>query len=241
MKLHHFFVTPQSIQGRTARIDDANACKQIARVLRLKVGDEILLLDGDGFEYTCALTTVGAKGVVGEIIHRQQNATESALKITLYQANLKKDNFEWAVQKCTEVGVAAFVPIQTERSEKLQLNVERAEKIITEAAEQSGRGIVPTLAEPQPLADALRRVCRADVPNFILHSEGDPIKNVARGTALYAANIFVGPEGGWSDAELDTFRQLEKDGYPLQLVSMGPRTLRAETAGLVAAGILLTR
>ncbi len=241
MKLHHFFVSPQSIQGRVARIDDANACKQITRVLRLKMGDEILLLDGDGFEYTCALTTVGAKSIVGEIIHRQPNATESELKITLYQSLLKKENTEWAFQKCTEVGVAAFAPIQTERSEKMQLNMERAEKIIKEAAEQSGRGIVPTLAEPQLLADALKRACRADVPNFILHSEGDQIKNVARGKELYAANIFVGPEGGWSDAELEEFRRREKDGYPIALVSMGPRTFRAETAGLVAAGILLTR
>lgn len=241
MRLNHFFVSPQAIQGRIARIEDAGIAKQIARVLRLKAGDEILLLDGDGFEYTTKLVSVSVKEIVGEIIHRQTNTTEPMLKITLYQALLKKENTEWAFQKCTEVGVAAFVPLATERSEKLQINAERVEKIVREAAEQSGRGIIPEIAEPQPIAEALRRACRADVPNFILHSEGDAIKNVARGKTLFAANLFVGPEGGWSDAELEEFRRREKDGYPMQLVSLGARTLRAETAGVVAAGILLTR
>ena len=241
MKLHHFFVSPQSLRGRVARIDDGGVAKQIAKVLRLKAGDEILLLDGDGFEYTTKIVSVSAKSVIGEIIHRQTNATEPELKITLYQALLKKENTEWAFQKCTEVGVATFVPIQTDRSEKLQLHIERAQKIIKEAAEQSGRGIIPKLEEPQSLADVLKRVCRADVPNFILHSEGDMMKNVARGKELFAVNMFVGPEGGWSDAELEEFRRREKDGYPIQLVSLGARTLRAETAGVVAAGILLTR
>jgi 16S rRNA (uracil1498-N3)-methyltransferase len=211
MRLNHFFVTPQSIQGRTARIDDRVIAKQIARVLRLQLGDEVLLLDGDGFEYVGKLSNVSAQEVVCEIVRRQQNTSEPALKITLYQALLKKDNIEWVAQKCTEVGVTAFAPIVTERSEKLQLNVERMKKIIREAAEQSGRGIIPELAEPQLLTDALRCVCRAEVPNVILHREGDAIKNVAHGTMRYAANIFVGPEGGWSDSEFEEFRCREND------------------------------
>lgn len=223
------------------RIEDHEIAKQIAKVLRLKAGDEILLLDGDGFEYTTKLIKISTKEIVGEIMHRQINGNEPQLKITLYQALLKKDNIEWAFQKCTEVGVAAFAPIVTARSEKTKMHQERVAKIVREAAEQSGRGIVPEMGEPQELQSAITKVCRMDMPSIILHDEGDPIRNIGRGNQLYALNMFVGPEGGWSEEELAEFRRREKDGYPMHLVSLGARTLRAETAGVVAAGILLAR
>lgn len=241
MKVHHFFVAPQSLHGRNIAINDPLIVKQIAKVLHLAPGEEVMLLDGDGFEYVTRLVSVSAKTVSGEILKRQQNITEPNLKITLHQALLKKDNIEWAFQKCTEVGVHAFNPVMTARSEKQSFKTDRAIKIIREAAEQSGRGIIPELAVPQLFEAALRRATRSDVPIAVLHSEGEPIGSYYDGKQLFAAHLFVGPEGGWSDEELEFVRNMGKEGRHVTLVSLGTRTLRAETAGVVAAGILLAR
>jgi len=148
MKLHHFFIAPQMFSGRFANINDVEIAKQISKVLRLKIGEEVILLDGDGFEYVTRLTKISVKEIQAEILKRHINGNEAMLKIALFQSLIKKDNFEWVLQKCTEVGVTAFTPIHAERGEKQNLNIPRMQKILRESAEQSERAIVPQLAEP---------------------------------------------------------------------------------------------
>ena len=172
---------------------------------------------------------------------RQANSNEPELKITLYQALIKKDNFELTLQKCTEIGVSAFVPILAERSEKKGFNALRALKVLKEAAEQSGRGIVPALAEPLDYRLAVSRVAATDTSTAIFHPDGEPIGSYSKSGKLLALNIFIGPEGGFSEAEIDFARDFMKKGRPLDIVSLGKLILRAETAGLVATGILLNR
>ncbi len=228
------------LQGRIAHIIDADVSRQIAKVLRLTPGTEVVLLDGAGFEYVTKLTRITQREVSGEIMQRQINHNEPELKITLYQSMLKKDKLEWVLQKCTEVGVSAFVPLHTERSEKLGFKEERAKIIIREAAEQSERGYIPELLGVQDFRYALKRASSA-ASTIVLHMEGGGIGNYMPREILYAVNVFVGPEGGWSEAELDIVRELVKEGRPIKMVSLGPRILRGETAGLVASGILLNR
>lgn len=241
MKLHRFFIAPQMFSGRIANIDDAEIVKQISKVLRLHPGEEIILLDGDGFEYITRLIKVGAREAQAEILKRQINGNEPLLKIALYQSIIKKDNFEWVLQKCTEVGVSSYVPIRSERSEKQNLNIPRMQKILREAAEQSERAMVPPLSEPQEFLKALQRAALTGVPTLVLHPGGDPIKNYAKNKDLFELNMFVGPEGGFSDAEIDAARELRANGRQIDVVSLGPRILRAETAGLVAAALMLNR
>ncbi len=241
MKLHRFFIPPQFISGRYARIPDPDLAKQIGRVLRLSPGDMLILLDGDGFEYTARLEKVSAREVHVEIMKRQWNDKEPELKIALYQSLIKKDKIEWVFEKCTEVGVTNFHPVLSERSEKLRFNVLRAEKVVKEAAEQSERGIKPEILEIEEFGRALRRGAASEAMILILHPEGSSLERVTFPKKLLAVNIFVGPEGGFSDAEIDLARELIKNGAPISIVSLGPRILRAETAGLVASAILLNR
>lgn len=241
MKRHRFFIDPRAIQGRFAYIEDALVCGQIARVLRLRAGDEVILLDGLGFEYAARLTKVSSREVSAEILQRQMNKNEAGLKVTLYQALVKKDKFEWVLQKCTEVGVAGFVPVRAARSEKTGLNEERAKKVLKEAAEQSERAVIPELMEIKTFEAALRKAVTPDAPTMILDASGEPIANAATARSRFTLNVFIGPEGGWDETELEAARMLARQGYPLEIVNLGPRTLRAETAGLVAAGIVLNR
>ncbi len=241
MRYHRFFVAPQMLLGRIARIEDPEIVKQISKVLRLQIGEEIILLDGDGFEYVVRLLKIGAHEVQGEILKRHINPNEPLLKINLFQALIKKDNFEWVLQKCTEVGVTSFVPLKCERTEKENINVERFKKILREAAEQSGRALVPQLQETQDFSRALRRAVLLQAPNIILHPTGELIKDFCKHKDLFEVNIFVGPEGGFTDVELDAVRELRAGGRDVQIISLGSRILRAETAGLVAAAYLLNR
>ncbi|MDO8584539.1 MAG: RsmE family RNA methyltransferase [bacterium] len=241
MKRHRFFIDPRAIQGRFAYIEDASVCGQISKVLRLRAGDEVILLDGLGFEYAARLVEVNARKAQAEILHRQMNKNEAELKITLYQALVKKDKFEWVLQKCTEVGVTHFVAVQAARSEKTGLNEERAKKVLKEAAEQSERAIIPELSEIKTFESALRKAVTPDTPTMILDASGESIVSSKMARTRYTLNVFVGPEGGWDEAELEAVRGLMREGYPLEIVNLGPRVLRAETAGLVAAGIVLNR
>jgi 16S rRNA (uracil1498-N3)-methyltransferase len=164
--------------------------------------------------------------------------------ITLYQAVLKGERFAWALQKGTEVGVSAFVPLITERSIIADLHVvdakvERWQRIIQEAAEQCGRGKVPELRHGQMLRQALKTPAWPGALRLIPW-EGEHA--VALSQVLRECNLnegarielFVGPEGGFSDAEIAWARS-----HHVRPISLGPRILRAETAGLAAAiGIL---
>ncbi len=241
MRYHRFFVAPQMLLGRFAKIDDLEIIKQISKVLRLQINDEVILLDGDGFEYVVRLLKISPKEVQGEILKRHINPNEPLLKIALFQSLIKKDNFEWALQKCTEVGVKSFVPIRCERTEKENINILRANKILREAAEQSGRAIVPKLEEAQDFARALRRAALLRAPNIILHPQGELIKDFYKHKDFLEVNIFVGPEGGFTDAEIDLVLELRAEGKDVHVISLGSRILRAETAGLVAASFLLNR
>ncbi len=241
MRYHRFFVAPQMLLGRIAKIEDPEIVKQISKVLRLQLGEEIILLDGDGFEYVVRLLKIGAHEVQGEILKRHINQNEPLLKITLFQALIKKDNFEWALQKCTEVGVNSFVPLKCERTEKENINAERLKRILRETAEQSARAVVPQLQEAQDFSRALRRAVLLQAPSIILHPQGEPIKDFYKNKDLFEVNIFVGPEGGFTDVELDVARELRAEGKEVHIVSLGSRILRAETAGLVATAVLLSR
>lgn len=241
MKRHRFFIDPRAIQGRFARIEDKALCAQIARVLRLKSGEEIILLDGLGFEYAARIESVSGREVNAEILQRQMNKNEAELKITLYQSLVKKDKFEWVLQKCTEIGVASFVPVRAARSEKTGLNEERAKKVLKEAAEQSERAVIPELSEIKTFEVALKRAVTPDTATMILDATGEAVANAITARSRFTLNIFVGPEGGWDEAELEAARKLMREGYSLEIVNLGPRVLRTETAGLVAAGVVLNR
>jgi 16S rRNA (uracil1498-N3)-methyltransferase len=237
--MHRFFVPSVTFDRAPAVSLGGDLAHQLARVLRLRSGERVVLLDGRGEEWVVRLTAVAPERVEGEIEARRVGGGEPGLHLRLYQALLKGDHLDYVLQKGTEVGIAAFAPVLTERTIARGVDARklaRWERIVREAAEQSGRARVPTVAEPLPLAAVPN--CLVGTPAFALW-EGE--RAVGLGAALGALRPFptrlaliVGPEGGLSEAEVADLR-----AAGIASVTLGPRILRAETAGLVAASALL--
>ena len=235
---YRFFVHPDAIREQDVWSDDPVLVHQLLNVLRLEPGMNVTLLDNTGWEYSVVLDTIERRMVHGMINHRRLVAAPR-LNLTLYIALLKADRFEWVLQKGTELGVAAFVPITTEHTvvddaaDVGMAKIERWERIIREAAEQSRRGQFPRLLPAQPFAQA----CQQAVPQSrtLLLWEGETtvsLREALRSTPTNTSStlaLFSGPEGGWSTAEIDAAK-----GYNVECVTLGQRILRAETAPIAA-------
>ena len=235
--MHRFFVSPDCIDGDQAVVTGA-AARQLATVLRAAPGDRIALLDDTGAEYFVTLSRVGPKEVAGAVTGRAVDAETPSPPITLYQALLKADRFEQVLQKCTELGVARFVPVVTERcvprvdARWAANRYPRWRRIVTEAAEQSGRRRIPALDG----AVGLEEACDAAEGVRLIPWEGERVTGIR--AALRAAgpeslrggaSVFVGPEDGLTEAETDG--AASRGIVP---VSLGPRVLRSETAAMAA-------
>lgn len=253
--MHRFFVSPKSFASHPVVLTGDQAY-QIRRVLRLRLGESVTLLDGLGHAFEATLIALGEADAKFQVTRRWIVEGEPRTHITLYQAVLKGDHFAWALQKGVEVGVSRFVPIVCERNVIDDLNAveakrERWERIIQEAAEQSGRGRRPELApaqlfqqavappHPPPAAAGGAAGGRLSLLRLIPW-EGERavrLHNVLAGCNLAAGariEIVVGPEGGFTEEEIALARR-----YGVQPVTLGPRILRAETAGVMAAAIIL--
>ena len=258
--MHRFFVSPQAFASHPVILTGDQA-HQVRRVLRLRLGERVELLDGQGYAYEAILIALGETDAKFQVAKRWAATGEPRAHITLFQAVLKGDNFAWALQKGTEVGVNRFVPTVCARNVVDDLDAvegkrERWARIIQEAAEQCGRGWLPELAPAElfPQAVAERPASPALVHpaknNPVPASEGEALRLIAwegeRATRLrdalagcnFAAapriEVFVGPEGGFTDEEVAMARR-----YDVQPVTLGPRILRAETAGVIAAALIL--
>ncbi len=233
--MHRFFTT--EIQNGTAAVRGEDV-KHIAKVLRLRAGDCVQLCDGEGNECDAVITSVAPDAVTFETQPWQRAKTESETRITLFQCLPKAGKMETIIQKCVELGASAFVPVQSERCVVVLKppyagRIERWQRVSEEAAKQSRRGVIPTVYEPA----AVDKLSFADFDAVFAAYENE--RTVSLKTALRAhpgkrIAIVVGPEGGFSDAEIET---LVKKGAVS--VSLGPRILRTETAGMAMTAQIL--
>lgn len=231
-----YIEAPLAIGTRVALPETAAA--HLLRVLRLGVGDACVLFNGDGFDYDCRITTAGKRGGEAEVLAAREVDNESALRIVLLQGVARGEKMDWILQKATELGVAGFVPVNSERSE-VRLDAARGEKrlahwqgVVASACGQSGRAKVPPVAAPVPLAEAV-----AGLPAEALRLTLDPTADAAvrgladpRGRSIVVA---IGPEGGWSPRDRSVLAAAGFEGLRL-----GPRILRTETAGIAAISAL---
>lgn len=240
--MHRFFVTADSFHEKQIVLTGA-AAHQIRNVLRMKSGDSIIVLDNSGDEYTVLLTEIDKQRVVGEVIGRQKSEAEPKIQITLYQSLLAREKFEWVLQKCTEAGVSGFVPVVTERSivrwpETLTpRKMSRWRSIITEAAEQSGRGRIPMLESSVYFSDALAGLGGFDLCLVgSLQPNGLSLREILRTgeTEIIRIALFIGPEGGFTEKEI-----ADACGRGAKTFSLGKRILRTETAAVVASALIL--
>lgn len=238
--MNRFFVDPAVLVDGPILLDGGMA-HQMARVLRLRPGDRVVLLDGSGQEVVAELRQVRPHGVVACPVERRPGRPEPACAVTVYQGVLRPARFEWLLEKGTELGVVAFVPLLTERSVVRPEDggkADRWRRIVREAAEQCGRAVLPEVRPPARLTDAiggaggLRLLCWEA-------SEGPGLRMtlreaVAAGARPAAVSLFMGPEGGFTEAEVEAAREAGA-----HVVSLGRRILRSETAGLAAAAAVL--
>lgn len=248
--LHRFFVDPSLLTTDRVALGGPLA-HQLARVLRLRPGGRIVLLDGRGSEWVVVLREVSSSTVVGDVEQVRPARPEPRLALDLYQALVPRDRFEVVLQKGTEVGIRRFVPVWCERSivpggDKIDdRRIERWQRIVREAAEQCERAIVPTVERPLRFEVALTEAIAG--PTLIAwerereRSARTGLDEVLRPTDATGAGperpslaLFVGPEGGFSLSEIEHARSAGA-----LTVSLGPRILRTETAGPILAALAL--
>jgi 16S rRNA (uracil1498-N3)-methyltransferase len=230
MRLHRFYIDPEVHElDHDFWLSDDGLFNQLVKVFRYRTGSEIILFDGVAHERLYRITDVGRDAVHVTMVTDFER-TLPHRHIYLFWALLKKDNNEWILQKATELGVSNFVPVLAERSEKTGFNLERAQRILIEAAEQCGRSDIPRVREPIGL-DAVVQEYAHDV-TLLVCDEREKTKTMVK--ADKPVGILIGPEGGWSPDELAAFTSAGVGSLHL-----GRLTLRAETAAVVAAAQLL--
>lgn len=238
--MHRFFIPPDFIAPEDVVFPPAVA-RQIRVVLRMTTGDVVQVLDNAGEMFSVRLTAVTQNNVVGHIIERQPATGEPVTKLVLYQSFLKRDKFEWVLQKGTEIGVSRFVPMVTRRSLVKSTDMKankmaRWQKILAEAAEQSHRGRIPDLAAAVSFETMLTQLPDYDI-SLIARAGSAPqtLKEaIAQNRGGQSAALLIGPEGGFIEEEV-----IEAQQSGAAAVTLGPRILRTETAALVAAALLL--
>jgi len=233
--MHRFFVSPETITNQKFSSHDEELIHQLSRVLKIRAGEKILVLDNAEHEYLIELSTVNKKAIEGKVLKKENKLDiSSSRQIHLFVPPLKNTSrWEWMLEKCTEIGVTSFTPLITARTEVKELRkIERLERIIKEAAEQSGRTKLPVIHEPLTFQNAVKN----DGTNLIatLTPGAEPITGTdapRRVSTKY--NLFIGPVGDFTPEEITL--ALEHKFYP---ISLGSQILRTETAAMVGVSLL---
>lgn len=238
--LMHRFLVEGNISLGSVMIPDPALAHQVKHVLRMRAGDTITLFSSapsrEGQDFLVRIERLTERVLEGEVVSCMKNDREPRITLTLYAALLKKDNMEWVFEKGTEVGVSVFAPIVTERAVKVRIHKERAWHILKEAAEQSGRAIVPTLMDVVPFAEAVQAAKQSGGLTVFAHEKEARNQLGNLPLANQRINLFIGPEGGFSEKEVAEARTA---GFSITALSR--RVLRAETASITAAYFLLHR
>ena len=231
-----FFVSKDNIneEYRTISILGEDAF-HIARSLRMAVGDSLTVCDGEGRDYDCTLAKIRDDRVDCEIENSMPCPAEPPYKATVYQALVKGERLDVAIQKSVEFGASAIVPFESSRcivrmkGEKEGSKSQRRRRIASEAAKQCGRGIIPTVAEPVSFVDMIIEAAKADLAIFCYEKEGERMLGTTlenlRANPPKSVAIVVGPEGGFSPEEA-----LKAENAGLLLLGLGKRILRTESA-----------
>jgi len=247
LSLRRFYAEPEAFLRTPGGVTlSEEESRHLRDVLRLRAGDEAHVFDGEGREFDCVVREVGGRreGATLEVRGAvEPPSPESPLELTLAVALLKGEKFDLVVQKATELGAARVVPVETKRSDvRLRderdalKRVERWRRLALEAAKQSGRARVPAVEGPVAFAALVEAATRPEEAR-VLFAEGggaplDSLLTTAGGRHT-AAVALVGPEGGWEDEEV-----AHAGAYGWHIVTLGGRTLRAETAAITVCALL---
>jgi 16S rRNA (uracil1498-N3)-methyltransferase len=232
-----FFVPGVHERGERVRFDAGDA-HHIRDVLRLGTGDRVEVIDSAARAFVGQLET-SEGGMVAALVEEREPAPASRLRVDIAQALPKGPKMDFIVEKATELGAGAVLPFTSERTIARDAGVQKLERwrrIARSAAEQSGRRSVPAILPPMGYAELLTRFCAYDVVLFPWESAEqtalrDRLPSLLRGA--HSILVAIGPEGGFSRPEVEAARE-----RGAEIVSLGPRILRTETAALVVLSVL---
>jgi 16S rRNA (uracil1498-N3)-methyltransferase len=251
--MHRFFVSPDQFEDDKV-VMTGPAVHQIRNVLHLGPGDHIVVLDNSGWEREAAIVKVGQEQIIGNVLSRTLATGEPRTKVSLYQGVLKGSHFEFVLQKGTELGIVEFVPLISQRCviaglDDVNKKRERWRRILQEAAEQSRRGRLPRLQMAVLFSQACERAKRTGGLSLMPWEEEKSVslkrvfgkeRKEAKGSKApsfpsrpFSINLFIGPEGGFTSEEVTLAQR-----YGIVPITLGPRILRAETAGLVVTAAI---
>jgi 16S rRNA (uracil1498-N3)-methyltransferase len=235
----HFYIDPDKIKENTFSINGEQS-HYILNVRRFKNNDEIMIFDGLGNSYKAQITSISKNEVSGKIISSSYKVP--AFKVDLYAAIPKGDRFEWLIEKCSEIGVSAITPINAKRSITTGFSKnksERYKKISISASSQCGRNDIMKINDPTDFKIACKNaIANKNFVDILLwESESQYLSEETTLNHNYnGANIFIGPEGGFENEEIDFAKCLG-----IKIISLGENILRVETAAIVASVQVLTR
>ncbi len=234
-----FFIDRENLKDDYVEIDKDNA-NHIINALRCKIGEEIEISIGDGYDYICKISKIEQGKVIADIVDCFGNESEPKTKITLYQGLPKSEKMELIIQKCVELGIDTIVPVVTDRtivklSGKEEKKVARWNKISESASKQSRRGKIPKVESPITFKEAILKAKENNM-NIIPYEKEEKtnIKSIIKDFKGDKIGVFIGPEGGFSEKEIE----LAKENSVIP-ITLGRRILRTETAGFVTTNILL--
>lgn len=242
--MHWFYINDSQIHDGCIELSGEKV-NHIKNVLRMKAGEKIILCNQEGTDYLCEISVINDEYVKAEILSAGDSESELPVKITLFQGLPKKDKMELIIQKAVELGVHEIVPVAMKRcvariedSKKEEKKLKRWQAVADCAAEQSKRGIIPKVHSLMSYKEAVKYAKENISYNLFpyelakgMEFSHQCIKDAVKKTS---AGIFIGPEGGFEDEEAD----LAKDSG-FQVISLGKRILRTETAGLALLSILM--
>lgn len=220
---------------------DGESARHIAKSLRMRVGDVICVTDGGGDDYGCQIEEITKDEVVLKVCYKQACESEPSCRVTIYQGVPKSSKMEDIIQKCVELGVCKIVPTLTKRcvsrpdDKAAGKKNQRYQKIALEAAQQSGRGIVPKIENMKTLRQAIAED-ESDVKIVFYEGGGEKLADIVK-LDTESVGVFIGPEGGFEQEEVE---QIEASGGVR--ATLGKRILRTQTAPVAAltAIMLLT-
>lgn len=231
-----FFCEKQNISDSTAIIC-GNDAHHMTKVLRMRQGENVTLCDMNGTDFDCIIESINENNEVTlKIINQFKNQTEPSINITLYQAMTKSDKLEFIIQKAVELGVTKIVPMQTKfcvaKNDKkdFQKKLIRYNKIALEAAKQSGRGIIPTVADIISYSDAITTTGK----RILYYENGGIYTDKIITSYEQEVSIYIGSEGGFSEHEVQF--AIENG---VNIASLGKLILRCETAPIVSIALIL--
>ena len=236
----HRFYHSNPLEIRQIIILDEFASHHALKVMRLKINAQLILFNGDGYEYIAHIISINKKNIEVEILSKEKKPNESPININLFQSISSNEKMDIVIQKATELGVSHIQPIFSTRS-SIKLSHDRAKKklshwsrVVISACEQSGRSRLPTIKAPMSLDQITKEIkISKHSLNLVLHPHPHKKSQNLPNNHTGDINIFIGPEGGFTEDEISLLNQ--KNFINVQL---GPRILRTETAPLAIIAIL---